>query len=178
MQMQLGERNAVLFIQDAARAANLNDLPDSFFDLNVNDIKLLIKGLRTQSEGTIEQPLLTAKLREMEEEQKQLVLLNKYKAVIIRIQFPNRYVLQGTFTPYETIKTVMDFVRSYLGNPNIDFYLCQYNSVGKKINIEIYNYNGKISFCRYNSTKKRTIEGISTFRSKLCAISYFTLWFG
>lgn len=123
--MQLGERNAVLFTQDAAKVASLSDLPDSFFDLNVNDIKLLIKGLRTQSEGTVEQPLLTAKLREMEDEQKQLLMLNKYKTVIIRIQFPNRYVLQGTFTPYETIGTITEFVREYLGNPDIDFYLCK-----------------------------------------------------
>lgn len=123
----MGERNAVLFTQNEAKAANLNDLPDSFFDLNVNDIKLLIKGLRTQAEGTIEQPLLTSKLREMEEEQKQLSVLNKYKTVIIRIQFPNRYVLQGTFTPYETIGNVTEFVKSYLENPNIDFYLCKYN---------------------------------------------------
>lgn len=121
----MGERNAVLFTQDAAKAANLSDLPDSFFDLNVNDLKLLIKDLRTQAEGTVEQPLMTAKLREMEDEQKQLTLLNQYKTVIIRIQFPNRYVLQGTFTPYDTIKTVSDFVRSYLSTADTGFYLCK-----------------------------------------------------
>lgn len=68
---------------------------------------------------------MTAKLREMEEEQKQMSLLNRYKTAIIRIQFPNRYVLQGTFTPYDTIDTVINFVRLYLANPNIDFYLCK-----------------------------------------------------
>lgn len=125
--LQLGERSAVLFIQDAAKSANLSDLPDSFFDLSVNDLKMLIKGLRTQAEGNVEQPLMTAKLRELEDEQKQLLMLNKYKTVIIRIQFPNRYVLQGTFTPYETIETVAEFVRSYLADENIDFYLCEYD---------------------------------------------------
>lgn len=121
----MGDRSAVLFQQDAAKAANLSDLPDSFFDLNVRDLKLLIKDLRTQAEGSVDQPLMTAKLREMEDEQKQLSLLNRYKAVIIRIQFPNRYVLQGAFTPYETIETVIEFVRSFLANPDIDFYLCK-----------------------------------------------------
>lgn len=115
----------MLFTLDAAKAANLSDLPDSFFDLNVNDLKLIIRELRTQAEGTVEQPLMTAKLREMEEEQKQLLMLNQYKTVIIRIQFPNRYVLQGTFTPYETIETVAEFVRSYLAEPSGDFYLCK-----------------------------------------------------
>lgn len=125
---QLGERSAVLFTQDAAESANSNELPDTFFDLSVRDIKLLIKGLRTEAEGTIEQPLMTAKLREMEDEQKQLSMLNKYKTVIIRIQFPNRYVLQGTFTPYETIENIMDFVRSYLTKADMDFYLCKLTS--------------------------------------------------
>lgn len=85
----------------------------------------MIKDLRTQSEGTAEQPLMTTKLREMEEEQKQLAALNRYKAVIIRVQFPDRYVLQGTFTPYDTIGTVSDFVRSHLANPDTDFHLCK-----------------------------------------------------
>lgn len=115
----------MLFTLDAAKAANLSDLPDSFFDLNVNDLKLLIKDLRTQAAGSVEQPLMTAKLREMEEEQKQLSVLNRYKAVIIRVQFPNRYVLQGTFTPYETIETVISFVRLYLAAADTDFYLCK-----------------------------------------------------
>lgn len=126
---QLGERSAVLFIQDATKAANSNDLPDSFFDLNVNDLKLLIKGLRTESGGTVEQPLMTTKLREMEEEQKHLSMLSRYKTVIIRIQFPNRYVLQGSFTPYETIETVIEFVRLYLASPNTDFHLCKLSSM-------------------------------------------------
>lgn len=115
----------MLFTQDAAAVSNLSDLPDTFFELNVNDIKLLIKDLRTQSEGTTDQPLLTSKLRELEEEQRQLSLLNRYKAVIIRIQFPDRYVLQGTFTPYETIGTITEFVRPYLANPDTDFHLCK-----------------------------------------------------
>lgn len=126
---QLGDRNAVLFTLDSARSANLNELPDSFFELNVNDLKLLIKQLRTEVEGASDQPLMTAKLREMEEEQNQLSRLNRYKTVIIRIQFPNRYVLQGTFSPYETIENVMEFVQPYLLNPKIDFCLCKLNNV-------------------------------------------------
>lgn len=122
--IQLGERNAVLFTLNAANSAKTADLPDSFFDLSVQDIKLLIKDLRTESQGTVDQPMLTSKLREMQEEQNQLSKLNRYKTVIIRVQFPNRYVLQGTFTPYETIENVMDFVRPYLMNADIKFHLC------------------------------------------------------
>lgn len=116
----------MLFTLNATNSAKTADLPDSFFDLSVQDIKLIIKDLRTQAQGTVDQPMLTAKLREMEEEQNQLTKLNRYKTVIIRVQFPNRYVLQGTFTPYETVEKVMDFVRSYLMNANIKFHLCKY----------------------------------------------------
>lgn len=93
--------------------------------MNVNDLKKIIKGLRSEIQGTSEQPLMTAKLREMEQEQSQLSRLNQYKAVIIRVQFPNRFVLQGKFTPYETIETVMDFVQTYLLDSVGTFYLCK-----------------------------------------------------
>lgn len=115
----------MLFNLNAANSPKTADLPDSFFDLNIQDIKLLIKDLRSQAQGTVDQPMLTEKMREMEEEQSQLNKLNRYKAVIIRVQFPNRYVLQGTFTPYETVEKVLDFVRSYLMNADINFHLCK-----------------------------------------------------
>lgn len=126
---KLGERNAVLFTLNAANSAKTADLPESFFDLSVQDIKVLLKDLRSEAHGTVDQPMLTAKLREMQEEQSQLTKLNRYKTVIIRIQFPNRYVLQGTFTPYETIEKVIDFVRPYLVNADINFHLCKYSII-------------------------------------------------
>lgn len=124
--LQLGERNAVVFSLESAKMPILNDLPDSFFDLNVRDIKLLIKDLRTQMQGTSDQPLLTAQLRELEESKERISKLNRYKKAIIRIEFPDRHVLQGTFTPTETIEAVMDFVRKYLATPEIDFVLCKW----------------------------------------------------
>lgn len=123
--LQLGERNAVVFSLESAKMPIFNDLPDSFFDLNVRDIKLLIKDLRTQMQGTSDQPLLTAQLRELEESKERISKLNRYKKAIIRIEFPDRHVLQGTFTPTETIEAVMDFVRTYLATPEIDFVLCK-----------------------------------------------------
>lgn len=122
---QLGERNAVVFSMESAKPINSKDLPDSFFDLNVRDIKLLIKELRAQVNGTIDQPLLTAQLRELEEDKERINKLNRYTKAIIRIQFPDRFVLQGTFTPYETFETVSNFIRSYLNESDLEFYLCK-----------------------------------------------------
>lgn len=59
-------------------------------------------------------------MRAMKKEERK----NRYNSTTIRIQFPNRYVLQGVFTPNETIETVIEFVQQYLQNPQIDFYLC------------------------------------------------------
>lgn len=123
--LQLGERNAVVFSLESMKMSHLKDLPDSFYDLNVRDIKILIKDLRSQIQGTSDQPLLTAQLRELEESKESISKLNRYKKAIIRIEFPDRHVLQGTFTPTETIGAVMDFVRSYLASPEIDFVLCK-----------------------------------------------------
>lgn len=125
--LQLGERNAIIFSLEAAKLVACDDLPDSFFDLDVRDIKGLLRELRSESKGGSEQPLLTAELRELEESKKQLDRLNRYKKTIIRVQFPNRYVLQGTFTPMETVDTVLQFVQSYLETPEQEFHLCEYS---------------------------------------------------
>lgn len=124
--MQLGERNAVLFTLDSMKKLNFDNLPDSFFDLNVHDIKKILRDLRSEVQGTSEQPLITAQLRELEEDKDRLNKLNRYQKTIIRIQFPDRYVLQGSFAPLDTIETVMNFVRSYLVQSNIDFHLCEF----------------------------------------------------
>lgn len=121
---QLGERSAVLFSLDSAKSIKYDE-PESYFDLSVNDIKVLIKQLRSEVKGSSSEPLKTAKIREMETEQAHLSLLGRFKTVIIRVQFPNRYVLQGKFIPSETIGTVMDFVRPYLLETVGDFYLCK-----------------------------------------------------
>lgn len=90
-------------------------------------MKVLIKHLRADTAGNSNEPLKTAKLREMETQQSHLSLLNRYKTIVIRVQFPNRYVLQGQFTPYETIGSVVEFVRQYLLDTVGDFYLCKYH---------------------------------------------------
>lgn len=126
LDFQLGDKNAVLFTLDSMKTINVDNLPDSFFDLNVSDIKKILRDLRAQVQGTSEQPLLTAQLRELEEDKDRLNKLNRYQKTIIRIQFPDRYVLQGTFAPLDTIETVMDFVRTYLVQPDIDFHLCKF----------------------------------------------------
>jgi tether containing UBX domain for GLUT4 len=73
-----------------------------------------------------EASLVTSAQRSLEESKRVLSQLNQYRRAVIRIHFPDRTVLQGTFLPVETISTVMDFVRSHLENPEIEFHLCEY----------------------------------------------------
>lgn len=75
----------MLFTLGEIQSTNQNDLPDAFFDVT-NDIHQVI--LQTQADGIIDQPVMMAKLREMEEKQEQLRMLNRYKAIFIRICFP------------------------------------------------------------------------------------------
>nr|CAI5836374.1 unnamed protein product [Callosobruchus analis] len=95
----LDKNNAMLFSLETAKAIPSEHLPDDFFELTIDD---------AQEVGGI---------------QKQLRQLNKYKKAIIRVQFPDRNVLQGTFSPVDTIKTVCDFVKVYLEDKTLKFYL-------------------------------------------------------
>lgn len=80
-----------------------------------------------------EAPFVTNAQRSLEESKRVLSLLNQYRQTVIRIHFPDRTVLQGTFSPLETISAVMNFIRGHLENPDIEFHLCEYNQSSIKI---------------------------------------------
>lgn len=118
-------RKALLFSLDALQRRSADDSDDSFFTVTVNDLKVMLRDLTTQTAGLDEAPLLTKKMREMDDANKTLLKLTRYKSAVIRIQFPDRLVLQATFAPIDTIGTVMQFVRTYLARPEMEFYLCK-----------------------------------------------------
>lgn len=57
--------------------------------------------------------------------QASLQKLNLYKNVVVRIQFPDRIILQGIFTPTNTIEDVTDFIKEHLRNPTKKFHTCK-----------------------------------------------------
>ncbi|XP_016987113.1 tether containing UBX domain for GLUT4 [Drosophila rhopaloa] len=118
----IGPRQAVLFSLDET-AKHADDLPDSFFDLTVNDLKMVLRDLKRTSSGDDDAPLLTAKLRELERQKTMLAKLNQYKDCVLRIQFPDRFVLQGIFKPHEPLSKVEEFVREFLAQPGEQFHL-------------------------------------------------------
>ncbi|KAH8306161.1 hypothetical protein KR018_002798 [Drosophila ironensis] len=118
----IGPRQAVLFSLDESKK-DAEDLPDSFFDLTVNDLKMVLRDLKRTSSGDDDAPMLTAKLRELERQKTMLAKLNQYKDCVLRIQFPDRFVLQGMFKPHEPLSRVEEFVREFLEKSGEKFHL-------------------------------------------------------
>ena len=113
------QRNTIVFkMEDRVSIKDFDqNISDDFFELNINDIKLLhaenIKNAKEEEEGA---QLMTRQLRESQAEGNKLRLMNKYKKCIIRILFPppDRLVLQGAFSITETIEDVINFVQNFI----------------------------------------------------------------
>ncbi|OAD55874.1 Tether containing UBX domain for GLUT4 [Eufriesea mexicana] len=119
----LGERNALVFNQGAIQGSFRDDLPDDFFDLTVNDAKILLRDVKRYRKELEEAPLLTNTQRQLNQEKRILNQLNRYHYTIIRIQFPDQFVLQGLFQPMETVQAIKDFIKCYLIDTNSDFII-------------------------------------------------------
>ncbi|EFA01451.2 tether containing UBX domain for GLUT4 [Tribolium castaneum] len=119
----LGERKAMLFSLESARSLPAEDLPDDFFELTIDDAKKILGDIRRKRNEMDNANLMTSAMRNLEESKKQLRQLRKYKQSVIRVQFPDRSILQGSFKPSETVKDIKDFVTSFLEDPNSDFHL-------------------------------------------------------
>jgi tether containing UBX domain for GLUT4 len=130
----LGERNALLFDQAEAKNMDQDYIPDDFFELTVNDAKVLLRDMKKMRSMLEDSPLLTAAQRELEIDKAKLNTLHKYQQAVIRIQFPNQLVLQGLFGPLETVQAIKDFIKPYLEYPENDFVLCKLETI-------IYNNN-------------------------------------
>lgn len=115
----------MLFSLESARSLPAEDLPDDFFELTIDDAKKILGDIRRKRNEMDNANLMTSAMRNLEESKKQLRHLYKYKQSVIRVQFPDRSILQGSFKPTETVKDIKDFVTSYLHNSKSDFYLCK-----------------------------------------------------
>ncbi|XP_076755823.1 tether containing UBX domain for GLUT4 [Xylocopa sonorina] len=117
----LGERNALVFNLAEIQGTTRDELPDDFYDLTVNDAKILLRDAKRCRKVLEEAPLLTSAQRQLDQEKRTLDQLNKYRYTIIRIQFPDQFVLQGLFRPMETVQAIKDFIKCYLIDANNDF---------------------------------------------------------
>ncbi|XP_018417273.1 PREDICTED: tether containing UBX domain for GLUT4 [Nanorana parkeri] len=99
--------------------ANKMDLPDDFFEVTVDDVRRRFAELKRERHRLEETPLMTKALREAQLKEK----LDRYPKVVLRVLFPDRFILQGFFQVTDTIGAVREFVESHLQEPGIPFYL-------------------------------------------------------
>ncbi|CAN6217602.1 unnamed protein product [Urochloa humidicola] len=97
-----------------------NDVPDSFYNLTGEEIRNEAKMRRERLEQS---RLLIPKSYK---EKQALAARQKYKQAVIRVQFPDRVILQGVFLPGEATGSLYEFVASALKQPGLEFELiCQ-----------------------------------------------------
>ncbi|XP_075224599.1 tether containing UBX domain for GLUT4 [Lycorma delicatula] len=123
----LDQRNGLVFQMQDSNCSFSAELPDSFFDVTIDDVRLLMRDLKRNRESMEQAPLQTEQLRKIEIENK----IKLYDKTVLRIQFPDRLILQGVFEPSDTVADVYNFVKSYIIDPDSDFYL--YTAPPKRI---------------------------------------------
>uniref|UniRef100_A0A182JEI0 Uncharacterized protein n=1 Tax=Anopheles atroparvus TaxID=41427 RepID=A0A182JEI0_ANOAO len=118
----IGERQALLYHASSAER-EVSEVDDSFFELSVPEVLQMQKHLQERVKALEDAPLVTSSLRELEKHQTMLSSMTRYRQAVIRVQFPDRYVLQGDFQMHETVSHIEEFVRSFLADPTTPFYL-------------------------------------------------------
>ncbi|XP_034393805.1 tether containing UBX domain for GLUT4 [Cyclopterus lumpus] len=115
------EREPLIYHLDAMsrHSKDHRDPPDEFFEVTMDDVRKRFAQLKSERKLLEEAPLMTKSLRETQMKEK----MERYPKVVLRVQFPDRHVLQGFFRPLETVGTVKHFVRSHLEDPQLSFYL-------------------------------------------------------
>lgn len=71
----------------------LVELPPSFFELSQVEIRILLDSHKSAVHALENKPLLTQKLRDREKLMKE----KKYPKTMIRVRFPDQYILEATF---------------------------------------------------------------------------------
>lgn len=129
---QLDDAHTVIYSLESVVSSSTEEIPDSFFDVTVRDIRVLMSHLKDHSKNIDNAPLMTSKLRELEDAKKTLIQL-QYKETLIRIQFPNRFVLQTVLKPIDTISSVKEFLKRYIREDIQQFDLCELLEWGYKV---------------------------------------------
>ncbi|XP_016400035.1 tether containing UBX domain for GLUT4 [Sinocyclocheilus rhinocerous] len=109
----------VFHLDSGARRHDDAEIPDEFFEVTVDDIRKRFAQLKSERKALEEAPLVTKSLRESQMKEK----LDRYPKVALRVQFPDRHVLQGFFRPLETVAALRTFIQSHLQDPQMQFYL-------------------------------------------------------
>ncbi|KAJ0976967.1 hypothetical protein J5N97_012441 [Dioscorea zingiberensis] len=96
-------------------ASSNADEPDDFYEFTPEDYyRIMSDRLGAQS-----QVLKTRKIREAEAAARRA----KITKAVIRVRFPDNYILEAKFHPSEKIQDLVDLLVKVLAQPNLPFYL-------------------------------------------------------
>ncbi|XP_058078719.1 plant UBX domain-containing protein 2 [Magnolia sinica] len=113
------DRQVRVFFSVPESVAGKIDLPDSFYNLSAEEVK---REAELRRKKMAESQLLIPKSYK---EKQAKAARRRYKATVIRIQFPDGIVLQGVFLPWEPTTALYEFVSSSLKEPSLEFELLQ-----------------------------------------------------
>ena len=102
----------------SAKIRSVLDVSDDFFELTIEDAKMLLEDARKAAKGTEEANLMTSEMRQTQKEGEKLATLNKYKKSVIRIQLPDRKIVQAIFQPYATISQILQLLKDFMNISN------------------------------------------------------------
>ncbi|NWT37101.1 UBXN6 protein, partial [Chroicocephalus maculipennis] len=93
------------------------ELPDDFYNLTAEEIK---REQRLRTEAVEKASMLRTRAMREKEEQREM---RKYNYTLIRVRFPDGYILQGTFYARESVSVLYNFVREALRDDWLPFEL-------------------------------------------------------
>jgi tether containing UBX domain for GLUT4 len=88
-------------------------LPDDFYAATPSDLQTSMASLSGATRSMNNAPMMTKKMRDAEQAKK----MSRFRKVLIRVCFPDRTALQGTFAPASTVRDVIKFVNDALRDP-------------------------------------------------------------
>ncbi|XP_008934171.1 PREDICTED: UBX domain-containing protein 6, partial [Merops nubicus] len=98
-------------------AASRFELPDDFYNLTAEEIR---REQRLRTEAVEKASMLRTRAMREKEEQREL---RKYNYTLLRVRFPDGYILQGTFYARESVSALYSFVREALRDDWLPFEL-------------------------------------------------------
>ncbi|XP_077241099.1 plant UBX domain-containing protein 2 [Tasmannia lanceolata] len=118
-QNKVVDRMVRVFFSVPESVAAKIELPDSFYNISAEELK---READLRRKKIAESQLLIPKSYK---EKQAKAARRRYKATIIRFQFPDGVVLQGVFLPSEPTTVLYEFVSSALKEPSLEFELLQ-----------------------------------------------------
>ncbi|NXA25150.1 UBXN6 protein, partial [Ibidorhyncha struthersii] len=93
------------------------ELPNDFYNLSAEELK---REQRLRTEAVEKASMLRTRAMREKEEQREM---RKYNYTLVRVRFPDGYILQGTFYARESVSALYNFVREALRDDWLPFEL-------------------------------------------------------